>query len=198
MARAHSKREPNFTQTFKQAVLSSFVILTFAAYTLHEHLSGATDAPVVAAQPTVVAAAPQPARTVPDSSSGSSRSDPAQAAPQRSSPSPTPRPAPSATATRIPGSQFRDGDFVGTASDAFWGDVQVKATIRGGKVSDVQFMLYPSDRRTSQRINEFAMPILKTEALQKQSASVDIISGATLTSEAFMRSLQSALSKAKA
>ena len=80
--------------------------------------------------------------------------------------------------------------------NAYWGNVQVKAVIRGGKVSDVQFVDYPHDRRTSQRINDYALPVLKTEAIQKQSANVNIISGATLTSEAFVRSLQSALSKA--
>ena len=41
------------------------------------------------------------------------------------------------------------------------------------------------------------MPYLQSEAIQAQSARVDIISGATLTSEAYARSLQSALLKAE-
>lgn len=93
--------------------------------------------------------------------------------------------------------QYKDGTYTGAEADAFWGLVQIKAVIRNGKISDVQFLEYPSDRRTSQRINSVAMPYLKTEAMQVQNANVDIISGATLTSEAFAQSLQSALDNAK-
>jgi uncharacterized protein with FMN-binding domain len=75
--------------------------------------------------------------------------------------------------------------------------VQVKAVIQAGKIADVQFLQYPNDRRTSIRINNIAMPYLITEAIQAQSAQVDVISGATLTSQAFAQSLQSALATAK-
>jgi uncharacterized protein with FMN-binding domain len=92
---------------------------------------------------------------------------------------------------------FKDGQYTGDSVDAFYGNVQVKATISGGKLNDVQFLDYPHDRQTSQRINEQAMPYLKTEAIQAQSASVDIVSGATATSQAFVQALQSALSKAQ-
>jgi uncharacterized protein with FMN-binding domain len=74
--------------------------------------------------------------------------------------------------------------------------VQVQATVQNGKIADVQFLQYPSDRRTSQQINAFAMPYLQQEAIQAQSANVNIISGATLTSEGFAMSLQSALASA--
>ena len=74
--------------------------------------------------------------------------------------------------------------------------VQVQATVQGGKITDVQFLKYPTDRRTSQWINSQATPWLRTEALQAQSSRVNIISGATLTSEGFIMSLQSALSQA--
>jgi uncharacterized protein with FMN-binding domain len=59
-------------------------------------------------------------------------------------------------------------------------------------------LLYPNDRRTSIRINATAVPDLQQEAIQAQSANVDIISGATLTSQAFVQSLQVALNSAKA
>ena len=81
--------------------------------------------------------------------------------------------------------------------DAYFGNVQVKAVVRGGQLTDVQFLDYPHDRRTSQRINAQAMPYLQTEAVQAQSAQVNVIGGATLTSQAYIRSLQSALAKAK-
>ncbi|HTP11237.1 MAG TPA: FMN-binding protein [Anaerolineae bacterium] len=41
------------------------------------------------------------------------------------------------------------------------------------------------------------MPYLQSEAIQAQSANVDLISGATLTSEAFAESLQAALDNAR-
>ncbi len=93
--------------------------------------------------------------------------------------------------------QYKDGSYTGDVTDAFYGNIQVKATINGGKITDVQFLQYPNDRRTSVEINQQAMPFLKQEAIQAQSASVDIVSGATQSSEAFVKSLQSALDKAK-
>ena len=49
-----------------------------------------------------------------------------------------------------------------------------------------------------ERLPEVSDAILKQrEAIQAQSAQVDIISGATLTSQAFAESLQSALATAK-
>lgn len=93
--------------------------------------------------------------------------------------------------------KYKDGEYVGNVADAYYGNVQIKAVIRGGKITDVQFLDYPQDRRTSIGINSQAMPYLKQEAIQTQSASVDIISGATQTSKAFRVSLKSALDKAR-
>jgi uncharacterized protein with FMN-binding domain len=102
-------------------------------------------------------------------------------------------PLPSPTAA----GQYRDGQFTGPQADAFYGLVQVQAVIQNGQIADVKFLQYPSDRQTSRRINSIAMPYLTTEAVQAQSANVDIISGATLTSQAFAQSLQAALDSAK-
>lgn len=93
--------------------------------------------------------------------------------------------------------KYKDGEYTGDNVDAYYGNVQVKTTIQNGKITDVQFLDYPRDRRTSERINSEAMPYLKSEAIQAQSAVVDIVSGATQTSLAFKQSLQSALLKAK-
>ena len=92
---------------------------------------------------------------------------------------------------------FKDGTFTGPEVDAYYGLVQVQAVIQNGRISRVEFLEYPHDRNTSQRINSIAMPYLQQEAIQVQSANVDIISGATLTSEAFAQSLQSALQSAQ-
>lgn len=91
---------------------------------------------------------------------------------------------------------YKDGEYVGRVADAFYGNVQVKAVIAGGKISDVQFLDYPRDRGNSVRINTQAMPNLKTEAIRSQNANVDMVSGATETSTAFRESLASALAQA--
>ncbi len=91
---------------------------------------------------------------------------------------------------------YKDGSYTGNVADAFYGNVQVKAIISGGKITDVVFLDHPQDRRTSQMINDQAMPMLTQEVISAQSANVDIISGATATSDAFIQSLQSALAKA--
>jgi uncharacterized protein with FMN-binding domain len=92
---------------------------------------------------------------------------------------------------------YRDGEYVGDLSDAFYGNVQVKAVVKGGRLSDVVFLDFPRDRGTSIEISNLSMPILRSEAIRVQSANVDIVSGATQTSMAFIESLKSALNKAK-
>ncbi len=92
---------------------------------------------------------------------------------------------------------YKDGSYIGMNADAYFGNIQVKAIIQNGKISDIQFINYPSDQNTSKKISERAMPILKTEAIQAQSAQVDIVSGATQTSQGFMQSLADALVAAK-
>ena len=92
---------------------------------------------------------------------------------------------------------YRDGTYTGDVTDAFYGNIQVQAKIQGGKITDIQFLNYPHDRQTSLYINSQAMPLLKNEAIQAQSARVDAVSGASATSQAFIQSLRSALSKAQ-
>lgn len=98
---------------------------------------------------------------------------------------------------RMMGTVYKDGSFTGSIADAFYGNIQVKAVITGGKITDVVFLQYPNDRRTSVEINTQAMPLLKSEAIFAQSGNVDIVSGATDSSNAFRQSLQSALSLAQ-
>lgn len=95
-----------------------------------------------------------------------------------------------------PRGKYKDGEYVGDVADAYYGNIQVKAVIANGQISDVQFLQYPNDRRTSIMINSQAMPLLKQEAISVQSAKVDIISGATDSSQAFIQSMDSALANA--
>ncbi|HEY7093045.1 MAG TPA: FMN-binding protein [Ktedonobacterales bacterium] len=92
--------------------------------------------------------------------------------------------------------QYKNGSYTGGAADAQWGNVQVKITIQNGRLTNVQFLQYPNHRDRSVEINNYAMPQLTSEAISAQSSQVDVISGATDTSEAFMQSLGDALSQA--
>ena len=112
---------------------------------------------------------------------------------------PTPvQPLPNPGATTLPQGKgnYKDGTYTGSPTDAFYGNIQVRAIIQSGQIVDVQFLQYPNDRERSLAINTQAMPILKQEAIQVQNASVDIVSGATDSSKAFIQSLSSALSQA--
>lgn len=93
---------------------------------------------------------------------------------------------------------YKDGSYTGSRADAFYGFIQVKTTISGGKITDVTFLEHPTDERESQDINNQAMPLLKSEAIQAQGANVNGVSGATDTSKAFVESLNNALNQAKA
>ncbi len=92
---------------------------------------------------------------------------------------------------------YKDGSYNGSVTDAFYGNVQVQVVISNDKLTDVIFLQYPSDRSTSRSINSQAMPYLRQEAIAAQTAQVDVVSGATQTSQAFTRSLESALSQAQ-
>lgn len=115
-------------------------------------------------------------------------------------PLPRARPAnaPSASATiRVAQTGYRDGTFKGPSMNAYYGRVQLSAVINSGQIQRIQVLDFPNDMRRSQYINSIALPMLEQEAVQAQSANIDIVSGATLTSEAFIRSLSGALSPAR-
>ena len=84
------------------------------------------------------------------------------------------------------------GDSTGTR----WGPVQVQITVTDGKITDVNVVDYPSGNGRDRQINARALPILVQETLDAQSAKIDMVSGATVTSEGYLGSLQSALDQA--
>jgi uncharacterized protein with FMN-binding domain len=77
-----------------------------------------------------------------------------------------------------------------------FGDVQVRVVISNGHISDVLPVQMPYDRERSAYISQVAGPMLRSEVLQAQSAQIDIISGATYTSESYAQSVESALQQA--
>jgi len=108
-------------------------------------------------------------------------------------------PAPTPTSAPPPPSNSGAGpagtrEVAGPVEDMRWGPVQVTITVRGRRITDVGAEL-PMDRARSAFINQQAGPLLRSEVLQAQSANIDLLSGATMTSEAYVLSLQGALSK---
>lgn len=77
-----------------------------------------------------------------------------------------------------------------------WGPVQVTISVKSKKITNVTATA-PTERERSAMINDQALPILKQEVLQAQSATIDEVSGATMTSDAYMQSLQGAIKKAQ-
>ena len=86
--------------------------------------------------------------------------------------------------------------YTGSVAQTRWGPVQVTITVSGGKIADVGVPVYPSNNGRDVEINSYALPILRQETLQKQSADIDAVSGATVTSDGYQESLQSALDAA--
>jgi len=160
----------------KKAIVSLIIIGAFVIYSIiHDHSGLTADVPNI---------------------SGGSRSSTSSV----TAPAPTTVPTTTITpgGTTAPGSLYKDGTYVGSVADAQWGYVQVQAVIQSGKISSVKFLQYPNDRDRSIYINSIADPMLTNEAIQAQSANVDIVTGATDSSDAFIQSLTDALSQAKA
>jgi uncharacterized protein with FMN-binding domain len=104
------------------------------------------------------------------------------------SPSADPAATPSADPT-----QAGAVTIVGSTVQTRFGAMQVSVTFDGADVTDVQALQYPAWHRESEQINAYAVPILVREAVAADSATIDTVSGATVSSEAFRQSLQSAI-----
>ncbi|MFE4974751.1 FMN-binding protein [Kitasatospora sp. NPDC056651] len=109
------------------------------------------------------------------------------------SPGPAGSPAPSAPAAAPGATRKVSGNTVNTR----YGPVQVQVTLAGSRITAVDVVKYPNSERRDREINGSALPILNQEAISAQSAQIDVVSGATYTSDGYVRSLQSALDRAK-
>jgi len=76
------------------------------------------------------------------------------------------------------------------------GMVQVSVSLRGGRIVGVVAVQLPHDNGESWRLSNQAAAVLRSEVLRAQSADVDAVSGATYTSDAYLRSLQGAIDDA--
>jgi len=106
--------------------------------------------------------------------------------------------APSATPTAPASTSTSGGDgtYTGDAVDTRWGTVQVEITVKNGKLTSADAVQFPNGNPRDQQINAYAVPLLNSEAVAAQSASIDAVSGATVTSEGYLESLQSAIDAA--
>ncbi len=85
--------------------------------------------------------------------------------------------------------------YTGPGTDMQWGTVQVTIVVKGKRIADIQATA-PTERQRSAFINQQAVPMLRQEVLQAQSAKIDAIGGATMTSDAYYQSLLGALQAA--
>ena len=110
-----------------------------------------------------------------------------------SQPADSPRPG----ASGRPGSQ--DGPAVvvnGSVAQTRWGPVQVQVTITASRITDVAAIVFPNGNDRDAEINSYALPQLRQQVLDAQSAQIDGVSGATVTSDGYRESLQAALDSA--
>jgi uncharacterized protein with FMN-binding domain len=97
------------------------------------------------------------------------------------------------TSTTTPTAAGSKSVVDGATEDTPRGPVQVRVTFQGDKILEVEAIVVPSESRHDRSINDVAVPMLHDEVIQAQSANVDMVSGATLTSEGYLSSLQSAI-----
>jgi uncharacterized protein with FMN-binding domain len=86
--------------------------------------------------------------------------------------------------------------YYGPSVNMKYGPVRVAIRVSGRRVVAIS-ATYPTERSRSASINNRAIPTLRSEVLRAQSARINAVSGATLTSRAFDNSLQSALTQAR-
>jgi uncharacterized protein with FMN-binding domain len=105
----------------------------------------------------------------------------------------TPTPTPGSTAATTTAGTITVN---GASADTVYGPVQVQLQIAGGKIVAATAIDYPQTGGRDREINSIAIPLLQQETVAKQSAQIDMVSGATYTSQGYLQSLQSALDAA--
>lgn len=147
--------------------------------------------------PVSVAGAPA-ATTTTGNASGSSGSSGSSSANGSATGAPAQRRSSSSPSSSSSSSAGKTGTktYTGAAIDTQYGPVQVQITVTNGKLSKVDAIEYPTQDPRDQEINSYAIPALDQEAVSAGSSHIDMVSGATYTSEGYIQSLQSALDKA--
>jgi uncharacterized protein with FMN-binding domain len=109
--------------------------------------------------------------------------------------------APDAPATRgilpSPAAGSPSRTVLGAVVNTDFGPMQVQVSLTNGQITSTRAIRVTNAGFTSQRINERSLPVLNTEAVRTQSAAIDSVSGATVTSNGYKQSLQSAIDMAR-
>ena len=92
---------------------------------------------------------------------------------------------------------FTDGTYTGSTVTTRHGDIQVQVEFSGGKITTVTAVKYPDGDQRSSSISQQIIPQLVSEAVSAQSSDITMVSGATITSEGFINSLQDAINQAE-
>ena len=129
---------------------------------------------------------------------GSSANQPAATAPATTKPPAGKPPAGKKTtappkAPAAPKAVTKDGPTV----DTDYGPVQIQVTVTGDKITAIKELQLTNSGARSDQINTNAVPKLRAQALSTNSANLDTVSGATVTSQAYAQSLQGALDAAR-
>ena len=119
-------------------------------------------------------------------------------------PPPDPSSDPTAGASSPPSASSSSGGssssaaktYTGDVAQTRWGPVQVEITVKSGTITAVDVVQHPTGNHTDAEINDYALPVLVQDTLKAQSAKIDMVSGATVTSDGYVQSLQSALDQA--
>jgi uncharacterized protein with FMN-binding domain len=121
----------------------------------------------------------------------------APVSPVTTGPSPDASPNPSGTSksgSAAPSTGTKT--YTGSVAQTRWGPVQVTITVTDGKITDVAVPIYPNGNGRDAEINAYALPVLRQETLTAQNAGINTVSGATVTSDGYLQSLQAALDAA--
>jgi uncharacterized protein with FMN-binding domain len=103
--------------------------------------------------------------------------------------------APATTQTTAPVTTgVKDGTYTGPSVNVNYGNVQVMITVSNGRITDAVAVKAPKGK--NDRYTNMAVPILKAQTLQAQSANIQGASGASYTSYGWFKSLQGALADA--
>lgn len=86
--------------------------------------------------------------------------------------------------------------YTGDVAHTRWGPVEVKIAVSGGTITKVTVLQSPTGNAKDIQINDRALPVLVQATIHAQSAQIDMVSGATVTSDGYLTSLQSALDAA--
>jgi uncharacterized protein with FMN-binding domain len=154
----------------------TIVVLLFGYHTSTNKTSAAT----VASSTATTASSGEPSASSPSdgSSSGSSSS------------------SNTSSSTAGSASSSKTKTYTGSVAQTRWGPVQVQITVQGDKITKVTVLQQPNGNHKDAEINDYALPILVQDTLSAQSAQIDMVSGATVTSDGYLQSLQSALDQA--